>query len=280
MQELAILLSSIAGAASAVAVRKFPRKPAGLSSIGASKHVKNQLSSLKIEKDILNKTIARLYEDSNLSKIQRDGLLLKYQHQLGIILAKLERIKAAGDHPDLGPVGDGLITLMDQKLSQLDNRLYELSSRITASTRIVEEEKAAKKTDGQEQAKGIRESFSTGMMRSSDSEIIGIPRAKRDSMEITTLTSIPNGSLKYPLDEKPQPVRHPAKPIHQEVTEHPSSGQLKMPKTEPIKSEPHSTVIATTKHEGPDIQDDDKDLEKIKGDLLRVISKLEQAEVE
>ena len=32
----------------------------------------------------------------------------------------------------MGPVGDGLITLMDQKLSKLDDRLYELSSKMTS----------------------------------------------------------------------------------------------------------------------------------------------------
>ena len=33
----------------------------------------------------------------------------------------------------MGPLGDGLITLMDQKLSQLDQRLYELTSKIQAA---------------------------------------------------------------------------------------------------------------------------------------------------
>jgi len=60
-------------------------------------------------------------------------LLLKYQHQLGIVLAKLEKLEQASKHPDLGPVGDGLITLMDQKLSKLDNRLYELSSKMATA---------------------------------------------------------------------------------------------------------------------------------------------------
>ena len=48
-------------------------------------------------------------------------------------MAKLEKLEQASQHPDLGPVGDGLITLMDQKLSKLDDRLYDLSSRISAS---------------------------------------------------------------------------------------------------------------------------------------------------
>ena len=124
MQEIAIILSSLAGVATAAAVRKMPRDKNQLLSLGASSHIKSQINSLKIEKDILTKTISRLYQtDSEFPKIQKDKLLLKYQHQLGIILAKLEKLEQASNHPDLGPVGDGLISLMDQKLSKLDDRL-------------------------------------------------------------------------------------------------------------------------------------------------------------
>ncbi len=102
--------------------------------IGANTHVQNQLHTLEIEKDILTKTISRLYDDdSGLSKIQRDRLLLRYQHQLGVIIARIEKLEIVSKHPDLGPLGEGLITLMDQKLSQLDQRLYELTSKIQLS---------------------------------------------------------------------------------------------------------------------------------------------------
>jgi len=148
MQEIAIILSSLAGVATAAAVRKGPRTKSSLLSIGASSHIKSQINSLKIEKDILTKTISRLYQtDSDLTKIQHDKLLLKYQHQLGIILARLEKLEDASKHPDLGPVGDGLITLMDKKLSKLDDRLYELSSKITATNISVPEIKKEKPTE-------------------------------------------------------------------------------------------------------------------------------------
>ena len=134
MQEIVLILSSIAGVATAAAVRKMPRDKNQLLSLGASSHIKNQINSLKIEKDILTKTISRLYQsEDEFSKIQKSKLLLKYQHQLGIILAKLEKLEQASKHPDLGPVGDGLISLMDQKLSKLDDRLYDLSSKISNS---------------------------------------------------------------------------------------------------------------------------------------------------
>ena len=54
--------------------------------IGANEHIVNQLHSLEVERDILTKTISRLYDnDSDLNKIQRDKLLLRYQHQLCLL---------------------------------------------------------------------------------------------------------------------------------------------------------------------------------------------------
>jgi len=119
--------------------------------IGANTHIVSQLHSLQIEKDILTKTIARLYQnESDLTKIQKDRLLLRYQHQLGVIITRIEKLENASKHPDLGPLGDGLITLMDQKLSQLDQRLYELTSKIqVAQTQNdVQVKKNNKKSNG------------------------------------------------------------------------------------------------------------------------------------
>ena len=157
MQEIVLILSSLAGVATAVAVRKMPRDKNQLLTLGASSQIKNQINLLKIEKDILTKTISRLYQSENeFSKIQKNKLLLKYQHQLGIILAKLEKLEQASNHPDLGPVGDGLISLMDQKLSKLDDRLYELSTKISNSkiqTPEIKQEKEEIKNKFQNQLK-------------------------------------------------------------------------------------------------------------------------------
>ena len=44
--------------------------------IGANTHIVSQLQSLEIEKDILTKTIARLYQnESELTKIQKDQII-------------------------------------------------------------------------------------------------------------------------------------------------------------------------------------------------------------
>ena len=313
MQEIVLILSSLAGVATAAAVRKMPRDKNQLLSLGASSHIKTQINSLKIEKDILTKTISRLYQaDSEFTKIQKDKLLLKYQHQLGIVLAKLEKLEQASNHPDLGPVGDGLITLMDQKLSKLDDRLYELSSKMT--TAKVETPKSKEPERKQKPSKVFN--FDKPKQKI---DPIEIPATKsRQSFELTTLTNISRKEPKFPSFEKEE-VKQVVKPMPQpKVTQ----TELIKPKEEivaeiiqpkpkvddkieiiqsvtpkPIVTGPKpditKEVAKITEHKAlpepikeksitldDDFDDDGDDLDKIKGDIMKVLSKLDQAEVE
>ena len=318
MQEIAIILSSLAGVAAAVAVRKAPRNKHQLLSIGASSHIKSQINSLKIEKDILTKTISRLYQtDSDLSKIKRDKLLLRYQHQLGIILAKLEKLEDASKHPDLGPIGDGLITLMDQKLSRLDDRLYELSSKITTANVSVPEIKNEKtseisklepesKQEPQIEIKPSKSIFSFEKPNPIKSEQVDIsPIKSRQSFELTTLTKFSKKEPKFPIFEKQIEVKEEIvneiiqpKPKIQEKIEIVQS----IATTKPIVSfetkpdltkevekiskfkalpDPQKEKPTPTMNVDDDFDDDDSDdLDKIKGEIMKALSKLDQAEVE
>jgi hypothetical protein len=314
MQEIAIILSSLAGVATAAAVRKMPRDKNQLLSLGASSHIKSQINSLKIEKDILTKTISRLYQtDSEFSKIQKDKLLLKYQHQLGIILAKLEKMEQASKHPDLGPVGDGLITLMDQKLSKLDDRLYELSSKITDTK--IQTPKIKEEETQQKISKPIKNTFNFEKSKDIKIEPIEIPATKsRQSFELTTLTNISRKEPKFPLfgkEEKevvsqiPHPkiiqteLIEPKEEIVKEVVSPKSKVEDKIeiiqesiskpiPKIE-TKPDIDKEVAKITEHKAlpepeiksiPSDDDFDDDLDEIKGNIMKVLSKLDQAEVE
>ncbi len=315
MQEIVLILSSIAGVATAVAVRSMPKGKNQLLSLGASSHIKSQISSLKIEKDILSKTISRLYQtDSEFSKIQKDKLLLRYQHQLGIVLAKLEKLEQASEHPDLGPVGDGLITLMDQKLSKLDNRLYEISSKIT-SAKI-----ETVKTKEPEVKKQASKPFNFEKPKETKMEPITIPSTKtRQAFELTTLTNISKKEAKFPLlidieskqeivNPMPQPkviqteIIKPKEEIIQEIIKPKPKVEDKIeiiqsltPKVEPIletKPDINKEVAKITEHKAlpepeqkpitldDDFDDDADDLDKIKENIMKVMSKLDQAEVE
>lgn len=321
MQEIVLILSSLAGVATAAAVRKMPRDKNQLLSLGASSHIKSQINSLKIEKDILTKTISRLYQaDTEFSKIQKDKLLLKYQHQLGIVLAKLEKLDQASKHPDLGPVGDGLITLMDQKLSKLDDRLYELSSKIVTSKAETEsKEKEVKKESKQDISKSFKNTFNFDIPKKTESKPIEIPSTKsRQSFELTTLTNISKSEPKFPLFEKeekqvvkpmPEPrviqteLIKPKEEIVEEIIQPKPKVEDKIeiiqsvtPKQETsIETKPdiNKEVAKITEHKAlpepekpktttidDDFDDDTDDLDKIKGNIMRVLSKLDQAEVE
>ena len=315
MQEIVLILSSIAGVATAAAVRKMPRDKNQLLSLGASSHIKSQINSLKIEKDILTKTISRLYQAENeFSKIQKDKLLLKYQHQLGIILAKLEKLEQASNHPDLGPVGDGLISLMDQKLTKLDDRLYELSSKMSNSKIQTPEIKQEKEEVKQEISKSIKGTFNFEKPKETKIDPIAIPPTKsRQSFELTTLTNISRTEPKFPLFEKkeivkpvPQPkiiqteLIKPKEEIVKEITQPKPKVEDKVEIIQSITPKPtfenkpdlNKEVAKITEHKAlpepeqkvstidNDFDDDTDDLDKIKGDIMRVLSKLDQAEVE
>jgi len=314
MQEIVLILSSIAGVATAAAVRKMPRDKNQLLTLGASSHIKSQINSLKIEKDILTKTISRLYQAENeFSKIQKDKLLQKYQHQLGIILAKLEKLEQTSNHPDLGPVGDGLISLMDQKLSKLDDRLYELSSKMLNSKIQTPEIKQEKEEIKQEISKSIKETFNFEKPKETKIDPIAIPPTKsRQSFELTTLTNISRTEPKFPLFEKKvvKPTTQqkiiqtelikPKEEIVKEIIQPKVEDKVEIiqsitPKpTFENKPDLNKEVAKITEHKAlpqpeqkpkvstidDDFDDDTDDLDKIKGDIIRVLSKLDQAEVE
>ena len=313
MQEIVLILSSLAGVATAVAVRKMPRDKNQLLTLGASSQIKNQINLLKIEKDILSKTISRLYQsEDEFSKIQKNKLLLKYQHQLGIILAKLEKLEQASNHPDLGPVGDGLISLMDQKLSKLDDRLYELSTKISNSKIQTPEIKQEKEEIKQEISKSIKETFNFEKPKETKIDPIVIPPTKsRQSFELTTLTNISKTEPKFPLFEKKEvgkPMQQP-KIIQTELIKSNEEIVQSKPKVEDKVEIIQSIIPKSTFENKPNLDkevakisehkalpkpeekpkvstiddefdDDIDDLDKIKGDIMRVLSKLDQAEVE
>jgi hypothetical protein len=314
MQEIAIILSSLAGVATAAAVRKVPRNKSQLLSLGASSHIKSQISSLKIEKDILTKTISRLYQtESDLSKIQRDKLLSKYQHQLGIILAKLEKLEAASHHPDLGPIGDGLITLMDQKLSRLDDRLFEISSKIATvnevnlETKKIEttEIKQEPKQENKVKVKSVEKEFNFEATKETKLNPITIPQ--KQSFELTTLTRFSNKEPKFQLFEnkvepkteiipKEEIVKNVGKPKIDDKIEIIESVQIKPEIKFEVKPDINKEVAKINQHKAlPEPQkkpnqhaileddfdeDNSDDLDKIKGEIMKVLSKIEQAEVE
>ncbi|MGI0061102.1 MAG: hypothetical protein ACREBA_01470 [Nitrosotalea sp.] len=315
MEEIALVFSSLAGACTAVAFDKIPKIKRNKQTPTINSAITTQLHSLRMEKEILSKTITRLHQqESDVTRIQKDKLLLRYQHQLGTVITKIEKLEVASRYPDLGPVGDSLISLMDNKLSQLDQRLHEISSKITVNTitqpkqaeRTVETilenpqiKKIEPKIEIQKERIEIQEEKIIKSERTPEwLPPIEVPTyEKHRTVELSTLTEITNKIPQFPADlirptqVEPQipliiepiiveePILIP-QPSIQNMTEEILPETLK---PELIQQEPERKIQLPAAIKIPEeekLEDDDKDLDKIKSEIMKALSKLEQVEVE
>ena len=145
---------------------------------------KNEANSLIIERDILTKTIFRVYQqDSNLTKIQRDKLLTRYQHQLGVVVTKIEELGNAMRNTGTNHSDEGLFAAMEQKLSRIDERLQEMSSKITPSNKRAE----------RQTQRNVQSSVQKNKKKSTYTSDMKLGSNNYGPLEITTLTQIPNG---------------------------------------------------------------------------------------
>ena len=145
---------------------------------------KNEANSLIIERDILTKTIFRVYQQgSNLTKIQRDKLLTRYQHQLGVVVTKIEELGNAMRNTGTNHSDEGLFAAMEQKLSRIDERLEEMSSRKTPSNKRAE----------RQTQRNVQSSVPKNKKKSTYTSDVKLGSNNYGPLEITTLTQIPNG---------------------------------------------------------------------------------------
>lgn len=269
MQELALLLSSLAGAASAVAVHKMPRGR-GISTIGASRRVRSQIESLENEQGLLNKAVARLYDGGDLPVEKRDALLEKYQGRLSEVRARIDGLNAAGSHPDLGPVGDGLLALMDQRLAGLDARLHEISARMQPPRQEKPPEKRVPERPRPEPKARATE----------------MPAPDRNkSLDMVTLTVHPAGAAAAPaLAALPPRPAEPAivQPAPEPAVAEPEAEPAAVQEPEPAIAEPGAArTDAESGQDDAQMEEyDDENLEEVKKRMLETLDKIEQAEVE
>lgn len=297
MQELVLVLGSVAGACTAVAMDKIPKRKGASLVLKSNPLIKNQIHSLKIEKEILTKTISRLYQqESEISKIQRDKLLLRYQNQLGLVIAKIEKLENASKHPDLGPLGDGLITLMDQKLSQLDQRLHEISSKLSVSTPVIQTKPPEIKETVLEKPQPPKiepkeESKPQKYIPMPPIEVATTAKSAK-SVELVTLTELPTKIPEFPVAlVKPREIVSTQEIVKEILAplevEKPKIEEViqtqEIPKPEPEKPVVEKKIQIPTPVRIPEdekIEDDDNDINKIKSEIMKALSKLEQVEVE
>jgi hypothetical protein len=309
MEEISLIFSTLAGACTAVALDKIPRINRNKQGSIINPAVTNQLHSLRMEKEILLKTITRIHQkESNNTIIQKEKLLLRYQHQLEIVTNKMEKLEMV-IYPDFGPVRDSLISIMDNRLAQLDQKLHEISSKITViqtkkvverSTETIIEDNQTKnepKTQ-KEKIKVVEKTESveeiTPQLSSPITEIS--PNKTHGIIEPSTTTiKARNVIPQFPIElrtklEAEIPKKITESSIIEEQVLHKSDIRdtkeeiiIKFPEPEVLQQEPERKIqlpVAIKIPEEEKLYDDDKDLDKIKSEIMKALSKLEQVEVE
>ena len=147
---------------------------------------KNEINTLVLEHDILTKTIFRLYQqDSQLTKIQRDKLLTRYQYQLGIITGKIKKLEEIITNKDANTLEERLVSVIEQKFSNMDKKIQAaLDSKNSSQIQHPE----------QKSTKSRKEEYSWLGRKAKNAHSLGLELSshKHKPLEITTLTEVPS----------------------------------------------------------------------------------------
>ena len=161
---------------------------------------RNEANSLIIERDILTKTIFRVYQqDSHLTKIQRDKLLTRYQHQLAVVVSKIEELGNAMRNTATNHSDEGLFAAMEQKLSTMDERLQEISSKISTPKKQAERQTQKPRIN-------VQTSIQKHKKKSGYQSDVNLGSTNHKPLEITTLTEVPTGLPEFFRKELKPPV--------------------------------------------------------------------------
>ena len=131
--EIAIIAgSSIAGAISAAFIGRLSRSRDGIDRQPRPTNIaKTELLSLLFEKNLASEAITRVYEasqESKIDRVERDKLLLKYKQQLDSLNLRIGYLQPMADYAELNEVRNNLVSLLEKKISALDQKLLEMKS--------------------------------------------------------------------------------------------------------------------------------------------------------
>ena len=98
---------------------------------------KEELQSLQFEKSLISQSITRVYEasyDGKIDLIERDRLLLKYKQQLNSYDKKIADLQSLVDISELADMRNGLVSLIEGRITAIDHKLAEISNKYGIST--------------------------------------------------------------------------------------------------------------------------------------------------
>ncbi|HKZ62002.1 MAG TPA: hypothetical protein VJZ68_06270 [Nitrososphaera sp.] len=132
--EIAIIAgSSVAGAISAAFIERLSRSKGGKKQPKSTGAARAELLSLLFEKNLTAEAITRVFEASQEGKIdrlERDRLLLKYKQQLDSLNQRIGHLQPVADFADLAELRNNLVSLLENKISVLDQKLLGMKTGI------------------------------------------------------------------------------------------------------------------------------------------------------
>lgn len=253
MQEIAIILGILAGILSALFLKQFTTYR--IENDPKIVSFDREIHSVEIERNILTKAIKRIQDDTQFESNLRKNLLFKYEHQLGVVQNKIETLKSSSRNTSDKVSDSEMITILEDKLSSVNKKLHELSTKIESPTDDTNITLDDEKT----------------------TPAVSIPKSKP---MIPTPSVIP---LQTPLISSPiaAPIQHDTN-NSQTLDSEPLYENIDSP-TLPTNFGvlPRESTLVDTDSTSPVIStDDDLDLNEIKDQILQTISKLEESEVD
>ncbi len=127
--------SSLAGAISAAFIermsrlRRIDKRQPKLTSAARS-----ELLSLLFEKNLASEAITRVYEasqESRIDRLDRDRLLLRYKDKLDSLNQRIAHLQPVADYADLKELRNNLVSLIENKISVLDQKLLAIKPIVT-----------------------------------------------------------------------------------------------------------------------------------------------------
>jgi hypothetical protein len=98
---------------------------------------KAELEGLNFEKNLVTQIIDQVHraiENGDIDKLEGDRLLLKYSHDLESYNKKIAQMRPIVEFAEISQLRDGLLSLIQERMTSIDNKLVELSKEITSSS--------------------------------------------------------------------------------------------------------------------------------------------------